>query len=65
MRTGRTRYLFLVPAFLLLGIVIFYPIIRCVWLSFTLESGAGVSNYSRAFSDPRFGASLWNTCVFT
>lgn len=53
------------PAFALLGIVIFFPIIRCIGLSFSTESGAALDNYQNALSDRRLGSSLWNTCVFT
>jgi multiple sugar transport system permease protein len=65
MRLLANRYLFLVPAFLLLGVVIFFPIVRCVWLSLAPESGGAVNNYGRALHDGRLGSSLWNTCVFT
>lgn len=73
MRSREYAGLLLSPAFLLLVLVIFFPILRCIWLSFTetdLLGGrgsvfVGLENYARIFKDLRFGKSLFNTAVFT
>ncbi len=62
---SRKRYLYLLPAFVLIGVVVFYPILRCAWLSFNTAEGTGIGNYSRALSDSRLGSTLFNTCTFT
>jgi multiple sugar transport system permease protein len=76
LRAGRLRenlaaYGFLTPNFVLLTIFLFVPIIYAVQLSFQETKGfgtpewVGIDNYSRAFGDPVFWQSLWNTVVFT
>ncbi|TET37043.1 MAG: sugar ABC transporter permease [Planctomycetota bacterium] len=59
------RYLFLIPVAILLGLIVFYPVLRCAGLSFTTHDGLGFGNYARAFGDARLAATLWNTTVFT
>lgn len=34
-RTNRTAYLYLIPAFLVMGIIVLYPLLFQVWMSFT------------------------------
>lgn len=60
-QAGRTEtywYLLLVPIFLVLAVVEFYPILYGVYLSLTGPNGsATLANYSRMFSDGDF----WNS----
>lgn len=65
MKPAASRYMFLAPALILLGVVILFPVIRCAGLSFSTEAGLSCENYREALHDSRFGSSLWNTCVFT
>jgi len=65
MKAAPTRYLFLAPALVLVGLVIFFPIVRCAGLSLTTQGGTSLGNYKKAFLDSRLGSSLWNTCIFT
>lgn len=65
-------WLFLAPAFILLGIFVLYPIAYLAYLSFTTGSftragvhWAGLRNYSRLLVDPDFWQVLGNTIYFT
>jgi multiple sugar transport system permease protein len=69
---SRAAYLFIVPAFLLLSVFIFYPMFRALLISFenynlisAQSSFAGFANYGKLFSDGDFGASLWHSFYFT
>ena len=61
------------PAGLLLGVIVVYPILRTVGLSFahkSLATGfrtefAGIENFARILTDSRFAGSLWTTMLFT
>jgi multiple sugar transport system permease protein len=63
----------LAPAFLLLALIVLYPVGRLVWTSFfelNLTSGlpatfAGGSNYASVVEDPVFWQTLKNTVVIT
>lgn len=63
----------LLPMFLLMGIMVLFPLLRCLWLSFTgteLISSAGrgfigFQNYVDALGDERFSNSLIKTLIFT
>ncbi|MFH1421397.1 MAG: sugar ABC transporter permease [Planctomycetota bacterium] len=59
------RYLFLLPALILLGLVIYFPIVRCIELSLSTEEEPLLINYEKAVNDERFHTTLWNTCTFT
>ena len=70
---GALAVLLLAPAFLLLAMVVVYPIGRLVWNSFfdlRLSNGAtakfvGLENYALALRDPDFLNALWNTVWIT
>ncbi len=63
----------LLPMFLLMGTMVLFPILRCLWLSFTgtelissADSGfIGLQNYVEVFGDKRFSNSLIRTLIFT
>lgn len=62
----------LIPMFLLMGMMVLFPLLRCLWLSFTgteLISSAGsgfigLQNYIDALGDERFSNSLIKTIIF-
>ncbi|MDY7014724.1 MAG: sugar ABC transporter permease [Cyanobacteriota bacterium] len=65
-------WIFLAPAFLLLGIFLFFPILYLLGLSFTSGSftqagirWVGLLNYRRLFVDPDFWQVIGNTAYFT
>lgn len=65
-------YLLLLPAFIALGSVSFYPIIKGLYLSFTNTSlitqdqdFTGFDNYVALWSDPLFWNAWWHTMWFT
>ncbi len=65
------KYLYLLPALLLLGTFAVYPVIQALWMSFTdmtlLEAGfnwVGTENFARLFADPVFYWSLKATVFF-
>jgi multiple sugar transport system permease protein len=69
----RLGYLMLSPAFLLLALVVLYPIAKLVQSSFHFEHLAqpwrgqpfvGLENYARALADERFWEATWNTVLF-
>ena len=69
---SKAAYLFIVPAFLLLAVFIFYPMVRALIISFqnynliaAQSSFAGFANYGKLFEDGAFGASLWHSFYFT
>ena len=66
--------LLLAPAFLLLALIVAYPIARLIWNSFLdlrLSGGGsaakfvGFENYALALSDPDFWNATWNTVLIT
>ena len=74
MKSRDTRLgLWFAPAVFLLGVVVAYPIIRTLTLSFlhqSLATGfrahfAGLDNFIRLVFDSRFRSSLWTTTFFT
>jgi multiple sugar transport system permease protein len=69
----RLGFLFLAPAFLLLGLVVLFPIVRLIESSFRFQHLAqpwmgtpfvGFDNYARALSDPRFWEATWHTLLY-
>jgi multiple sugar transport system permease protein len=65
------KYIYLLPAMLLLGTFAVYPVIQALWMSFTdmtlLESGfswIGTDNFARLFRDPVFYRSLAAAVLF-
>ncbi|HVA91851.1 MAG TPA: hypothetical protein VNL71_18650, partial [Chloroflexota bacterium] len=65
-------YVLALPALLLLGIVVLYPIVQGVILSFTNASTLtpgrsfiGLENYQQIFADPIFGTALKNSIILT
>jgi multiple sugar transport system permease protein len=68
----REAWLLLLPALILLGVFVFYPIAYLVYLSFTAGSFTraglhwiGLINYRRLLADPDFWQVLGNTAYFT
>jgi multiple sugar transport system permease protein len=68
--TGRA-YMYLLPAFLVLGTFIFYPFIRAFFISFyrwdfinPVKTFVGLGNYVTVFHDPLFWASVWHTVYY-
>lgn len=74
-RTGHEAYWFILPAFIYMLIVLGYPLVYNLYLSFrnvdvkNLTKGGdifvGLENYKKLFSDPTFRLVLKNTFVFT
>lgn len=70
---NRSGPYFLVPALLIIAFVLLFPIIQTIILSFGRNSTsiftgyefAGLANYERLLSTPRFITSLTNTVFFT
>ncbi|MEG1295865.1 MAG: hypothetical protein RSD02_05730, partial [Niameybacter sp.] len=61
-------YLYLLPALVILGVFVFYPIINAIVFSFDETKAAGYSfgfgSYGYLFKDKRFIQSLLNTVVY-
>lgn len=61
---------FLLPALVVLGAFVFWPMISALYLSFTDASGfgspnfVGLANYTRIFSEPNILRSMLNTLVY-
>jgi multiple sugar transport system permease protein len=72
-RSQKSDLLWFLPAALLLSVIVFYPVLRTIALSFahkSLATGfrtefAGIDNFKRSLTDSRFTDSLWTTMVFT
>src|SRR5262249_39671607 len=67
-----TGYVLIMPAMIFLALVIAYPILTTVWVSFTeivvrqkTVSFIGLRNYSDVLKDPVFWQSLKNTVIYT
>jgi raffinose/stachyose/melibiose transport system permease protein len=65
------QYLYLAPAFLLLLLFVYYPIVKNFWLSFfewspfsPQKEFINIANYTRLFQDPIFYTALKNNLVF-
>ena len=69
----QSSVLWFAPASVLLALVVVYPILRTIVLSFihqSLATGfraefAGIDNFGRLIFDSRFRSSLWTTALFT
>lgn len=68
---ARTAYLILIPALMILGIFVFYPIVSAGYLSLTSWDGfnpekpfVGLSNYIRLAEDKEFWNSLLVTVIY-
>lgn len=69
----RTALIFLAPAALFFLVLIAYPLLRVLWLSFhyadlvnpTVSGFAGFDNYQTVLGDDEFLSSLWNTVEWT
>lgn len=71
LRRGWPYILMILPTFLLLGAVTFYPAFYNIWLSFRNESlrtitssFVGLANYRRVLSDPFFWGALGRTLIY-
>src|ERR1700759_2448789 len=73
LRSAIAPYLFIFPGFALYGLIMLYPAVQTVLLSFRdwqIAPGAdspwvGFDNYAKAFADPVFLNSLVNAAVYT
>lgn len=71
MHSRRAGLLYIVPAFALLGLVLFSPVFYGFWFSlFRIQYGApthfvGLDNYLRLLSDPVLGGTMRRSTVFT
>src|SRR5699024_6193252 len=69
-RRKLTPYLFLLPGCFILGIVIFYPMLRAIWLSFmdyNMLSDpvyVGLDNYKELFQDGLFWQTTLNSFIY-
>lgn len=65
-----TPYLFLVPACIILGAFIFYPLLQAIWLSMTdyniinEPTFVGAQNYKDLFADDLFWKTLFQTFLY-
>jgi multiple sugar transport system permease protein len=70
-RTGGVALLFLLPALVVLGAFVFWPMLSALRLSFTDSSGfgaenwVGVANYVQVLTDPRILGTLGVTALYT
>lgn len=68
LKRNKKGYIYLLPAFIILGIFVFYPIINTIIFSFdeTKASGFkfGFGSYQYLFTDKRFLISLVNTLIY-
>lgn len=71
LKQGWPYILMILPTFLLLGLVTFYPALYNIWLSFrneslrtTVSSFVGLANYRRILSDPFFWGALGRTMIY-
>ena len=68
LKKNKKGYLYLLPALIILGIFVFYPIINTIILSFdeTKAKGFvfGFGSYKYLFQDKRFIQSLINTVIY-
>ena len=71
MNVRTSGYVYIAPAFALLGLVLFSPVLYGIWFSlFDIKYGAptsfaGLGNYVRLFEDPALGWTLVRTAVHT
>lgn len=68
----RGDYMYVLPALIVMGLVILYPLIKVIWLSvhYTSPYGGGeqfvgLDNYKEAVQDEHFGIVVRNTIVWT
>jgi multiple sugar transport system permease protein len=70
MHSGRAGLLYIVPAFALLGLVLFSPVFYGFWFSlFRIQYGAptdfiGLDNFVRLLDDPTLGGTVRRSAVF-
>ncbi|MCX6092193.1 MAG: sugar ABC transporter permease [Candidatus Bipolaricaulota bacterium] len=69
-RETRTAYLYLLPAFVILGVFVFYPFFSAFWISLFKwdllppRPYVGFANYTYIFHDKYFWRSLWHTFYY-
>lgn len=68
LKKNRKGYLYLLPALIILGIFVFYPIVNTLIFSFDETKGAGYvfgfGTYGYLFKDKRFIQSVFNTLIY-
>ncbi|ACO48128.2 sugar ABC transporter permease [Deinococcus deserti] len=71
---NRTAWLMLAPLLTIILLIVGYPLVRTLYLSFTAgiltavkvpPRWVGWENYTQALTNPEFLASLWNSAYFT
>jgi multiple sugar transport system permease protein len=68
-RNSLLGYLLVAPVLLCLALLVVYPFLFAIWISFTDRTvGAegrfiGLANYARLLGQPSFRATIWNTVV--
>lgn len=68
----RGDYMYVLPALIVMGVVIIYPLIKVIWLSFHFtspyggaEKWVGLDNYKEAVQDEHFPIVIKNTIIWT
>ncbi len=68
LKKGNKGYLYLLPAIIILGIFVFYPIINTIIFSFDNTKAPGFvfgfDSYKFLFQDKRFTQSIFNTVIY-
>ncbi|QQO09109.1 carbohydrate ABC transporter permease [Breznakiella homolactica] len=71
-KAARSGVGMVLPAMIILGVFILYPIVQSFWMSLhdwnilkNQRSFTGISNYTKAFSDERFIGAMKNTLIYT
>ena len=66
-----SHYLFILPALLIYGVFVFYPLVQTIQISFTdwdglspTRAGVGFENYTEAVTDERLRSGLWNNLIW-
>ena len=70
-RETRTAYLFVLPTILILALVILYPFLTAIWISFTNKSLGGkggfigIANFVKLFNSDEFWRAFGNSFYYT
>ncbi|PJG85388.1 carbohydrate ABC transporter permease [Conservatibacter flavescens] len=71
-RNNYTRWIFVLPALLVVSVLFIYPFLSSIFYSFTNKnlimptySFVGLANYKAVLSDPKFWLSFWHSLMWT
>ncbi len=70
-KEAQTAYLFIMPTLLILALVILYPFLTAVWISFTNKSLGGkggfigLANFTKLFASDEFRRAFFNSFYYT